>query len=333
MTSTASNRAWDADTLSGDPHARGDKARRVQSMFASIAGSYDLNNRLHAFGMDQRWRDVAVGMADLSPGDRVVDVACGTGDLAIKLAAALPPEARGGGPSVVGVDFTFPMLPLAARKGPAQGAPRYAAGDALRLPLPDRCCDAVTIAFGLRNVADPAAAVAEFARVLRPGGRLVVLEFVEPKNALIRLGNAIYTRGLMPLSATLLSGDRSGAYRYLPKSVATFLDTAGVADLYRAAGFERHQKPPPEPGHRRLPRRRAGGRLSEPQRSSDSIRSTSAGSISGRATAPGAASGEGSTTQVRAGSRVVIRPSPSSSPRSRRKAEPEAASGSTPSRR
>ncbi len=244
MTSTDSNRAWDADALAGDPHVRGDKARRVKSMFASIAGSYDLNNRLHAFGMDQRWRDVAVKMADLSPGDRAVDVACGTGDLAIKLAATLPAEAHGGGPAVVGVDFTFPMLPLAARKGPAQGAPRYAAGDALRLPLPDRCCDAVTIAFGLRNVADPAAAVAEFARVLRPGGRLVVLEFVEPKNPLIRLGNALYTRGLMPLSATLLSGDRSGAYRYLPKSVATFLDTEGVADLYRAAGFERHRSRP-----------------------------------------------------------------------------------------
>ena len=234
--------AWDAATLAGDPHARGDKARRVKSMFASIAGSYDLNNRVHALGMDQRWRSVAVEMAELTPGDRAVDVACGTGDLAIKLAEALPAEARGGGPSVVGVDFTFPMLPLAV--GKAGGGAAFAAGDALRLPLPDASADAVTIAFGLRNVADPAAAVAEFARVLRPGGRLVVLEFVEPGNPLIRLGNALYTRGLMPLSATLLSGDRSGAYRYLPRSVATFLDTEGVAALYRSCGFGGHRSRP-----------------------------------------------------------------------------------------
>ena len=232
--------AWDADTLAGDPHARADKARRVKSMFASIAGSYDLNNRVHALGMDQRWRHVAVEMAELTPGDRAVDVACGTGDLAIQLAEALPPKARGGGPSVLGVDFTFPMLPLAV--GKSTGSAAFAAGDALRLPLPDASADAVTIAFGLRNVADPAAAVAEFARVLRPGGRLVVLEFVEPRNPLIRLGNAVYTRGLMPLSATLLSGDKSGAYRYLPRSVATFLDTRGVAALYRSCGFGGHRR-------------------------------------------------------------------------------------------
>lgn len=244
---------WSAETLAGDPHGRGDKARRVKSMFASIASSYDLNNRVHAFGMDQRWRSVAVGMAELAPGDRVVDVACGTGDLAIKLRERLPAQARDGGPSVVGVDFTFPMLPRAVDKagrlapgdGETDSSPaspaRFVAGDALRLPLASSSVDAVTIAFGLRNVADPGAAVVEFARVLRPGGRLVVLEFVEPTHPLIRLGNTLYTRGLMPLSATLLSGDRSGAYRYLPRSVATFLNTAGVADLYRSSGFERHR--------------------------------------------------------------------------------------------
>ena len=250
--------AWDADSLAGNPHGRGDKARRVRSMFASIAGSYDLNNRVHALGMDQRWRDVAVAMAALTPGDRAVDVACGTGDLAIKLAEVLPPEARGGGPSVLGVDFTFPMLPLAvgkaagragrAGRGGRGGRAAFAAGDALRLPLPDASADAVTIAFGLRNVADPAAAFAEFARVLRPGGRLVVLEFVEPTHPLIRLGNALYTRGLMPLSATLLSGDKSGAYRYLPRSVATFLNTEGVAALYRSCGFGGHRRRALNPG-------------------------------------------------------------------------------------
>lgn len=233
---------WSAETLAGDPHGRADKARRVKSMFASIAGSYDLNNRVHALGMDQRWRSVAVEMAGLAPGDRAVDVACGTDDLAIKLRERLPAEARGGGPSVVGVDFTFAMLPLAVGKAErAADAARFVGGDAMRLPLPDGSADAVTIAFGLRNVADPAAAFAEFSRILRPGGRLVVLEFVEPKNPVIRLGNALYTRGLMPLSATLLSGDRSGAYRYLPRSVATFLDTAGVAELYRLSGFESHR--------------------------------------------------------------------------------------------
>ncbi|BAM02466.1 ubiquinone/menaquinone biosynthesis methyltransferase [Phycisphaera mikurensis] len=242
MDAAAKKKVWGRDTLAGDPHARGDKARRVRAMFASIAGSYDLNNRLHAFGMDQRWRRVAVGMAAVTPGERVVDVACGTGDLAIALARTLPAAAADGGPSVIGVDFTFAMLPLAEGKSSGDAAAAaYAAGDALRLPLPDACCEAVTIAFGLRNVADPSAAVAEFARVLKPGGRLVVLEFVEPRNPLIRWGNAAYTRGLMPLTATALSGDRSGAYRYLPKSVATFLGTAGVAALYERHGFGGHR--------------------------------------------------------------------------------------------
>lgn len=221
--------AWSKERLN-DPHAVADKRRRVQDMFAAIARSYDLNNRIHSFGRDQAWRDAAVAMAAVRRSDAVADVACGTGDLALKFAAATD------GP-VVGVDFTLPMLPLAATKDRGHGV-AWVNGDAQALPLADASVDVVSIAFGLRNVADPAAAVAEFHRVLRPGGRLVVLEFTVPRNPLARWGSRFYTDWLMPRTATLISGDRSGAYRYLPRSVATFLDRAGVERVMREAGFD-----------------------------------------------------------------------------------------------
>lgn len=226
--------AWSTETLADDPHRRDDKPERVRAMFAAIAGRYDLNNRLHSFGLDQRWRRRAVAAAGVDRSTVVVDVACGTGDLSEAFAAA-------GASRVIGIDYTPQMLEIARakaarRRGPAERI-EYREGNAMALDLPDASCDVVSIAFGIRNVAEPAQAFREFSRVLRPGGRLVVLEFSEPRNPLVRAGNALYTRRIMPWTASLVAGDRSGAYRYLPKSIATFLSPEGLARLARAAGF------------------------------------------------------------------------------------------------
>lgn len=239
---------WQPQDLSQDPHSRSDKAEKVRDMFASIAGAYDLNNRVHSFGLDQRWRRVAVRMAKVRPGDAVVDVACGTGDLTELFATS-------GAGSVLGIDFTAPMLDIARAKsarvagsssrassslssrGAGRVDPEYREGDATALKLPDACADVVSIAFGLRNVHDPMLALREFRRILRPGGRLVVLEFDEPRNGFIRWCNRLYTHRIMPWTASLLARDRSGAYRYLPRSVETFLDRDRLRAAMLASGF------------------------------------------------------------------------------------------------
>lgn len=226
---------WKDDELAQDPHGRRDKAAKVQAMFASIAGAYDLNNRLHSFGLDQSWRRAAVRLAAPKPTDDVVDVACGTGDLTELFAAAGPR-------SVVGIDFTPQMLDIARVKGRRRAGKspevRYEQGDATALALADGCADVVSIAFGLRNVGDPMKALREFRRILRPGGRLVVLEFDEPRNGLIRAANRLYTHRIMPWTASLIARDSSGAYRYLPRSVETFLDRDRLRSAMLEAGFE-----------------------------------------------------------------------------------------------
>jgi demethylmenaquinone methyltransferase/2-methoxy-6-polyprenyl-1,4-benzoquinol methylase len=217
---------WD-DTLLANPHAVSDKRRRVQRMFAAIAPSYDLNNRLHSLWMDQSWRRRAVKLADLKPADTVVDIACGTGDLALAFH-------RGGAAAVYGIDFTFEMLPLAVGKSHDI---RFINADAQALPLPDACCDVVSIAFGIRNVADPSTALREFHRVLRPGGRVIILEFSLPTNAILRGLYNFYFRRILPRTATWISGDRTGAYKYLPQSVNTFIDRRQITEMISAAGF------------------------------------------------------------------------------------------------
>jgi demethylmenaquinone methyltransferase/2-methoxy-6-polyprenyl-1,4-benzoquinol methylase len=220
-----SDPAWN-DKLLTDPHAVADKQRRVRDMFAAIAPAYDLNNRLHSLGRDQVWRRRAVRLARVSPGELVIDVACGTGDLAMAFERT--------GARVIGIDYTFEMLPIARSKSESI---TWLQGDARALPLPDACADVVSIAFGIRNVQDPTRALGEFRRILKPGGRLVILEFSKPTNPLLRWGNDFYTSRIMPHTATWISGDRSGAYKYLPKSVETFIDRLTMVRLMQDARF------------------------------------------------------------------------------------------------
>ncbi|MEM1208509.1 MAG: bifunctional demethylmenaquinone methyltransferase/2-methoxy-6-polyprenyl-1,4-benzoquinol methylase UbiE [Planctomycetota bacterium] len=243
MPTPTTDPAWSADDLTHNPHAAPDKATRVERMFAAIAPWYDFNNRVLSLGLDQRWRKVAVDVADLREGDEVVDVACGTGDLALAFRRRLD-QSGDFSSEVLGIDFTYDMLPLARqkcsekwRRDDGWAGVVYATGDAMRLPLPDASFDVVSIAFGIRNVVDPAAAIGEFFRVLRPGGRLVILEFATPRHPVFRLGNAIYCNHVLPLLATLISRDRSGAYRYLPKSIATFTQPEQLAEIGEKAGF------------------------------------------------------------------------------------------------
>lgn len=226
------------DSLLTSPHTVADKRLRVQQMFAAIAPSYDLNNRLHSLWMDQRWRRRAVQLADLKPTDRVVDVACGTGDLALRFARALGGGQKG---QVIGIDFTLEMLPIARSKSAHQhiSSVVWLNGDAQALPLPDASADVVSIAFGIRNVANPAAACREFRRVLRPGGRLVILEFSLPANPVLRKLYNVYFRHVLPRTATWISGDKTGAYKYLPESVNTFIDREAMTAMMTAAGFTR----------------------------------------------------------------------------------------------
>jgi demethylmenaquinone methyltransferase / 2-methoxy-6-polyprenyl-1,4-benzoquinol methylase len=235
QTPTPTN-VWDKSLLV-NPHAVADKRTRVQQMFAAIAPSYDLNNRLHSLWMDQSWRRKAVKLAEVKPTDTVVDVACGTGDLTLKFARKL--QSLGGGGRTVGIDFTYEMLPIAVAKTSSVGRsrPMFINGDALSLPLPDAAADVVSIAFGIRNVSDPGAAIGEFFRVLRPRGRLIILEFSLPTNVILRGLYNLYFRQVLPRTATLISGDKSGAYRYLPQSVNTFIDRAAMSGLMTGAGF------------------------------------------------------------------------------------------------
>ena len=222
------SRKYHSAEVSGDEHAR-----RVHALFAGIAGRYDLLNHLLSGNVDKRWRR-QVGRS-LQPllveGARVLDVACGTGDLSLVLARA--GEAR-----VVGLDFCRPMLEVARRK--AEADPRQVPsvdGDALRLPRADETFDVVPIAVGLRNLAGIAEGLRELRRILRPGGRVAVLEFSSPVVPGFRALFRFYFTRVLPRIGGMLSGSRR-AYEYLPDSVSRFPDQERLAGLMREAGFE-----------------------------------------------------------------------------------------------
>jgi demethylmenaquinone methyltransferase/2-methoxy-6-polyprenyl-1,4-benzoquinol methylase len=241
----ASNRQEDAaepiwsDQALADPHGTADKAHRVRAMFTAVAHRYDLNNRLHSMWRDQAWRRAAVRACRVKTTDVVLDVACGTGDLALAFAEA---RAR----RVVGADFTHAMLTRAEQKTArrARQSVHFIEADALALPLADASVDVVSIAFGIRNVSDVDRALGEFARVLRPGGRLLVLEFTVPANRMVAAMHRLYCHHIMPRTASWISGDRSGAYRYLPRSVTTFDGPSELAERIKTVGLQMVQLRP-----------------------------------------------------------------------------------------
>ena len=201
----------------------------MRRMFDRIAPRYDLFNNLLSAGVHRGWREKAVDALLPRPRRRYLDLCAGTLDLAAAVKERTPMA------SVVGVDFSLPMLACGASKlGP--DAPHAVAGDALRLPFADRKFAGCTIAFGLRNLADFAAGLAEMRRVLEPGGRLVVLEFTTPPGVLFRRVYHLYFHHVLPIAGGMIAGDRSAA-RYLPESVSAFPDGASLAALVRDAGF------------------------------------------------------------------------------------------------
>lgn len=202
---------------------------KVQEMFGRIAPRYDLMNRLMTGGQDVRWRKMTVKLALAAGAERVLDVATGTGDLALALRA-------GGATEVVGLDFAPPMIALAEEKRDGRDGVSFLVGNAMALPFPDGAFDAVTIAFGLRNLPSYMEGLREMARVLRPGGRLVVLEMTPLTTPVIAPLFRLYFENVVPLVGGWLSGDRS-AYRYLPSSVAAFPDAEALAAMMREAGF------------------------------------------------------------------------------------------------
>jgi len=211
-----------------------DKGRDVRRMFASIAPRYDLLNRVLSAGQDQRWRRrVVAALPPLRAGDRVLDLCSGTGDLALAIERAAPPGTR-----VHASDFCEDMLARLPAKAARVGCiPRLAVADALALPYAPARFRAVTVAFGLRNVQDPAAAVGEMARVLSPGGRLLILEFSRPEGRVFGPLYRAYLFGVLPRVGRLLSGSRIDAYRYLPDSVWAFAGARELATVLTGHGL------------------------------------------------------------------------------------------------
>lgn len=206
---------------------------RVRGIFAHIAPGYDTFNALASFGIDRLWRRTVVRMADLTPESRVLDLAAGTGDLSLALAR------RGRPAEVLGTDFVPEMLEVAKAKAARYPGPvrlAFQVEDAQALTLPDAGFDVVTVAFGVRNFPDRAANFREVLRVLRPGGRYVLLEFSRPANSAWRALYHFYLRTMIPLIGGLVTGDR-GSFVYLNDSIRAFPAQEALAAELRAAGF------------------------------------------------------------------------------------------------
>jgi demethylmenaquinone methyltransferase/2-methoxy-6-polyprenyl-1,4-benzoquinol methylase len=200
-----------------------DRATRVQHLFARIAPRYDLINDLQSLGLHRRWKKQLAAAARLLPGVRALDVCCGTGDIAAELAKS--------GAEVTGCDFSREMLEAAGKTG---GIPLIQ-GDAMRLPFRDESFHVVTIGYGLRNLADFDAGLRELLRVLRPGGRLLILDFGKPPNALWRAVYFAYLRAVVPLFGLIFCGD-AAAYAYILESLKRYPAQEGVAERLRHAG-------------------------------------------------------------------------------------------------
>jgi demethylmenaquinone methyltransferase / 2-methoxy-6-polyprenyl-1,4-benzoquinol methylase len=198
-----------------------EKVAAVRSMFDTIAPRYDLINRIMTFGLDVRWRRRTLRELRLAPGSVVLDLAAGTGDFCRELDRA--------GMAPVGVDLSFGMLANARTTAPLVQA------DILRLPVPDRSVDGVTCGFALRNLVKLSPFFTELGRVVRPGGRIALLDVGQPTNRVVRFGHGIYFGKVVPRIGGLLSDP--AAYRYLPKSVAYLPEPTRLVDMVREAGF------------------------------------------------------------------------------------------------
>ena len=218
---------WDESRLT-DPHGQPDKAARVRAMFDEIAPTYSRVNTVLSLGRDAYWRRRAVALAETAATDRVLDVACGTGDFATTFAAASPTV-------IVGCDFSPRMLRLAALRN--RRPIRWCQADAQALPFPDESFSLVSCAFGVRNFQDLDRGLAEMHRVLTPDGRAVILEFSVPRMPLWPSLYLFYFHRVLPRLAALISRDRFGAYRYLPQSVASFVDEADMIARLCRPGF------------------------------------------------------------------------------------------------
>jgi demethylmenaquinone methyltransferase / 2-methoxy-6-polyprenyl-1,4-benzoquinol methylase len=206
-------------------------AGQVRAMFDRIAPGYDRANTLLSFGRDRTWRSWAADAAALSVGDAALDIACGSGKLTLEL------QGRVGGGRVVGLDFSEGMLAVARATQPSI---EWVQGDATRLPFEDSSFDAATVAFGLRNLADPEKGLLEMGRVVRPGGRLVVLEFLRPPHGVVGTAYELYLRHLLPRLGGWVGGDRS-AYRYLSDTVDSYVTGEQLLDLADHSGWSRLQ--------------------------------------------------------------------------------------------
>lgn len=203
----------------------------IQRMFAEVAPGYDRANRWLSLGVDRAWRRRTVRVCGVRRGERALDVCAGTGDLSLALAQA--------GAEVIGADFCAPMLQRADQKGSRYGTgrPRFLVGDAMGLPFADRSFDLCTVAFGIRNVEDPTAALREMRRVTKPGGRVVVLEFCKPRMPILGSAYLFYFRRVLPRLGQLVNGSKNDAYQYLPDSVMAFPEREAFLQLMRDAGL------------------------------------------------------------------------------------------------
>lgn len=225
-----------ADTEAGPEIPQRDSeqfATQVRGMFDRIAGVYDLMNSAMTAGLHHKWRERAVDRAEVGAKSDALDVCCGTGDLTLALRRRIGPDGR-----VVGCDFSEPMLEQARRKSGEEGLPvEFGWADALELPYGDQSFDAVTIGFGARNLADLDRGISEMARVLRSGGRLVILEIARPRREPLASFYSVWFDRLVPMLGAV-AGD-SEAYTYLPDSVRSFPEPEQLAATIGRAGFDR----------------------------------------------------------------------------------------------
>jgi demethylmenaquinone methyltransferase/2-methoxy-6-polyprenyl-1,4-benzoquinol methylase len=225
-----------AENVSGAPPEAVDKSgRRVRSMFASIAGKYDLLNHLLSLNIDKTWRNFTTRTVPPEPGVPVLDCCTGTADLALAYH-----KVGGGRSPVVGSDFCHEMLTIGndkVRKAKADAGVTLIEGDTQRLPLPDDTFGVVTVAFGLRNVADTVKGIDEMIRVARPGGKVAILEFSRPRGPLLGRLYLVFFRRVLPRVGQALAPNDQDAYNYLPASVMQFPDGQAMLDLLAARGL------------------------------------------------------------------------------------------------